>query len=153
MFGAGTREPVTRSLQLYTRKLPTVQHHKMSLPYVKANCTRYRTLIEKEISKSEEFITKEFTDEELSVLLRQVESSIRRLKDFSGKLEENVEKWSMAVEVKDIDPQEKDKFTDVSEREIIYFYVRGYITYGSTYDSGEKFTEEKSSSEISTGDN
>ena len=120
MFGAGTREPVTRSLQPYTRKLPAVQHHKMSLPYVKANCTRYRTLIEKEISKSEEFITKEFTDEELSVLLHQVESSIMRLIDFSDNLEENVEKWSMAVEVKDIDPQEKDKFTDVSEKLFIF---------------------------------
>ena len=70
----------------------------MSLPYLKANCTRYRTLIEKEISKSKEFITKEFTDEELSVLLRQVKSTIRRLKDFSKV--ENIEKWPKAVEVK-----------------------------------------------------
>ena len=83
---------------------------------MKVNCTRNRTLIAKEINKSEKFITKEFTDEELSILLGLVESSIRRKNDFSGKLEENVEKKSMAVEVKDIISKETDKFTHVSEK-------------------------------------
>ncbi|XP_056016952.1 uncharacterized protein LOC125656535 [Ostrea edulis] len=88
----------------------------MSLPYLKGNCTRYQNLIEKEISKSGALVSQDAMEEDISELLRQVESSTRRLKDFSGKLEENIEKWSLSVESKEVDQGEVDKFTGDSER-------------------------------------
>ena len=56
----------------------------------------------------------------MSVFLREVESPKRRLKDVSVKLQNNVEKWFMAVDVKDIDTDEKDRFTESSENLFIF---------------------------------
>ena len=68
------------------------------------------------MTKSASLISEDVIEEDLSVLLRQVESATRRLKDFSGKLEENIEKWSVAVEAKEVDQGEVEQFTRDSER-------------------------------------
>jgi hypothetical protein len=77
---------------------------------------RYQNLIQKEMTKNAPLISEDVIEEDLSALLRQVESATRRLKDFSGKLEENIEKWPVAVEAKEVGQGEVEQFTCDSER-------------------------------------
>ena len=52
--------------------------------------------------KGEDLVSVEITEENPAVLLRNVETSVRRIKEFGSKLEETMEKWSMAIEDKEI---------------------------------------------------
>lgn len=88
MIGAGTRD---------SRSLVQVYRRKMSAMYLKGLCTRYRNLIETEIGKADKLVSIDVFEEDPSALLRNVETSVRRIKDFRAKLEETMEKWSMVI--------------------------------------------------------
>ncbi|XP_062582984.1 uncharacterized protein LOC134244753 [Saccostrea cucullata] len=88
----------------------------MSVTYLKGLCTRYRNLIDKEMKRSEEFVTADISEEDPSALLKNVETSIRRIKEFSAKLEETMEKWSLAIEDKELKQGEEEKFSEDSEK-------------------------------------
>ncbi|XP_078334132.1 uncharacterized protein LOC144625796 [Crassostrea virginica] len=88
----------------------------MSVTYLKGLCTRYRNLIEKEMRKGEDLVSVEISEENPAVLLRNVETSVRRIKEFGSKLEETMEKWSMAIEGKEIKQGEHEKFSEDSDK-------------------------------------
>ena len=62
--------------------------------------------------KDEDLVSVEITEENPAVLLRNVETSVRRIKEFGSKLEETMEKWSMAIEDKEIKQGEHEKFSE-----------------------------------------
>ena len=66
--------------------------------------------------KGEDLVSVEITEENPAVLLRNVETSVRRIKEFGSKLEETMEKWSMAIEDKEIKQGEHEKFSEDSDK-------------------------------------
>ncbi|XP_061176063.1 uncharacterized protein LOC133185014 [Saccostrea echinata] len=65
--------------------------------------------------KSKAFLSSEAEEEDLTTKLRQVQSSLRRLKDFGAKLEETMKELSIALEGKVDNESEIEKFTEDSE--------------------------------------
>ena len=66
--------------------------------------------------KGENLVSVEITEENPAVVLRNVETSVRRIKEFGSKLEETMEKWSMAIEDKEIKQGEHEKFSEDSDK-------------------------------------
>ncbi|XP_062602802.1 uncharacterized protein LOC134264528 [Saccostrea cucullata] len=88
----------------------------MSTSYLKGLCTRYKNLLLKEMIKSKTFLSSEAEEEDLTTRIRQIQSSLRRLKDFSAKLEESMKELSIALESKQDNESEIEKFTEDSEK-------------------------------------
>lgn len=86
----------------------------MSATYLKGLCTRYRNLIETEIKKADKLVSIDVSEEDPTALLRNVETSVRRIKEFSAKLEETMEKWSMVIEGQETKQGEQEKFSEIS---------------------------------------
>ena len=84
----------------------------MSLTYLKGLRTRYWNLLEKEMAKSEHFLTEEVEDHDITAQIRKVNTSIRRLKEFGEKLEETTERFSIAVEEADNKEESEKLATD-----------------------------------------
>ncbi|XP_062573874.1 integrin beta-like protein B [Saccostrea cucullata] len=55
-------------------------------------------------------------EEDTTTRIRQIQSSLRRLKDFGAKLEESMKEFSIALEAKQDNESEIEKFTEDSEK-------------------------------------
>ena len=55
----------------------------MSVTNLKGLCTRYRNLIEKEMRKGEDVVSVGISEENPAVLLRNVETSVRSIKNLA----------------------------------------------------------------------
>ena len=71
--------------------------------------------------KGEDLVSVEITEENPAGLLRNVETYVRRIKEFGSKLEETMEKWSMAIEDKEIKQGEHEKLVRTVIKCLIYY--------------------------------
>ncbi|CAG2200378.1 unnamed protein product [Mytilus edulis] len=96
----------------------------MSLAYLKGLKTRYKNLLEVELGKSEELLTREVSDFDLESQIRKVNKSYRRFDEFGPKFEETLERLSLALETA---KAEEDLKTFQKESEL-YFNIITEVT-------------------------
>ncbi|CAC5412912.1 unnamed protein product [Mytilus coruscus] len=95
----------------------------MSLAYLKGLTTRYKNLLEVELGKSEELLTREVSDFDLESQIRKVNKSYRIFDEFGPKFEETLERLSLALETakaeKDLKTfqKKKEKYKTLSKPE------------------------------------
>ena len=73
----------------------------MSVTYLKGLRTRYKNLLLNELKKSETLLTEEVEDHGVSGHIIKVNTSFSRLHEFGQKLEETIERFSVAIEKAD----------------------------------------------------
>ena len=72
---------------------------KMTSSFLKGNRTRYRNLLEKELEKGKNLISEAEQEEyEVKIFSKNVRNCLRRLNDFTEKLEQTNERLSVAIE-------------------------------------------------------
>ncbi|CAC5409576.1 unnamed protein product [Mytilus coruscus] len=96
----------------------------MSLAYLKGLKTRYKNLLEVELGKSEELLTREVSDFDLESQIRKVNKSYRRFDEFGPKFEETLERLSLTLETA---KAEEDLKTFQKESEL-YFNIITEVT-------------------------
>ncbi|VDI78452.1 Hypothetical predicted protein [Mytilus galloprovincialis] len=96
----------------------------MSLAYLKGLKSRYKNLLEVELGKSEELLTREVSDFDLESQIRKVNKSYRRFDEFGPKFEETLERLSLALETA---KAEEDLKTFQKESEL-YFNIITEVT-------------------------
>ncbi|CAC5402677.1 unnamed protein product [Mytilus coruscus] len=96
----------------------------MSLAYLKGLKTRYKNLLEVELGKSEELLTREVSDFDLESQIRKVNKSYRRFDEFGPKFEETLERLSLILETA---KAEEDLKTFQKESEL-YFNIITEVT-------------------------
>ena len=69
----------------------------LALSYFKANRTRYKNLLEKELAIGKKLLEEDKEEIDIKELTRQLNKSIKRLTEFCEKLDFTNEKISMAV--------------------------------------------------------